>query len=933
MSMINVLIENVNIKALLDSGSCENFLAKSVLRLLPQVKLYNIAPITVTMAHEAAKVIINQYCILNLECLLKSGSRKYTNVRVLIMPDSFHSLILGLPFFKLHNSVQFETKGNLPMLQVCSLKAVSLPSVNSPFRTLTDDVRPVITRSRSYSQEDVIFIKGEVDRLLTDGIIEVSCAPWRAQCLVVVNNAKKRLVIDYSQTIKRFTLPDAYPIPNIEKLINAIAENKYFSQLDLKSAYHQLPLAVEDRAFTAFEANGKLYQFKRLAFGLTNGVACFQRLIDGIVDSQNLKRTYPYLDDNTVAGRTSDEHDENVEKFLLTAKQHGLTLNKDKCVFRQTSVKLLGYLVSHNCIKPDPDRLQALLDIRMPTTPKELERLRGLLAYYARWLPKFSERIAPLTNASLPLAPALAQELFALIKELGNASKCRIDPCKVFTLESDASYDAIAATLTQDGKPVAFFSRTLSSSERNHSSVEKEAYAIVESIRRWSHLLLAKRFTVVTDQRSVSFMFDQTHKSSIKNDKIARWRLELMPYTFEIKYRPGPLNVPADALSRKSIKKVSKKRACKSKKLSKVIHVTSLSSSSISKAKLVHDEYSHPGVTRFWAIVKQLNIAVTLEEVREICKNCPVCAKVKPKFAKIAPGKLVQAMRPWDRISLDFKGPLTNTSVGNRFLLIMVDEYSRYPFAFPCKEASAESVIKCLKSVIALFGAPRHVHSDRGTAFMAASVKEFLFKNGINSNHSTPYHPVGNSQCERYVGIVWKTVTLELEQNRLSIHQWDTVVETALASIRALINTSTNETPHNRMFAFERTRVFNDSDYVEAEKVMYLRKFVRNKSEPLVAEKVTIINYNQTYSDILHADGRHDRVSNNDLSPCPNMPEVVEEQPPFGEFLHVPVPIPDNFEQTTPAEEPVAKPREEAAASTTPRRSSRLSRPPDRLNL
>jgi transposase InsO family protein len=153
----------------------------------------------------------------------------------------------------------------------------------------------------------------------------------------------------------------------------------------------------------------------------------------------------------------------------------------------------------------------------------------------------------------------------------------------------------------------------------------------------------------------------------------------------------------------------------------------------------------------------------------------------------------------------------------------MVDEYSRYPFAFPCKEASAESVIKCLKAVIALFGAPRHVHSDRGTAFMAATVKEFLFKNGINSNHSTPYHPVGNSQCVRYVGIVWKTITLELEQNKLSINQWDTVVERALASIRALINTSTNETPHNRMFAFERTRVFNESEYVEAEKIMYLR--------------------------------------------------------------------------------------------------------------
>jgi hypothetical protein len=100
-----------------------------------------------------------------------------------------------------------------------------------------------------------------------------------------------------------------------------------------------------------------------------------------------------------------------------------------------------------------------------------------------------------------------------------------------------------------------------------------------------------------------------------------------------------------------------------------------------------------------------------------------------------------------------------------------------------------------------------------------------------------------------------------------------------------------------------------------------------------VAEKVTVVNYNQSYSDILHADGRHDRVSNNDLSPCPNMPDVVEEQPHIDNFLHVSVPSPDNYGRATPPEGKVANLREEAAALTTPRHSNRISRPPDRLNL
>ena len=109
---------------------------------------------------------------------------------------------------------------------------------------------------------------------------------------------------------------------------------------------------------------------------------------------------------------------------------------------------------------------------------------------------------------------------------------------------------AIAATLNQCGRPVAFFSRTLSPAERCHSSVEKEAYAVVESVPKWRHYLAARHFTLVTDQRSVSYMFSKTHKSKIKNDKLLRWRTELSPYRFDIVYRPGKKNIPADTLSR-----------------------------------------------------------------------------------------------------------------------------------------------------------------------------------------------------------------------------------------------------------------------------------------------------------------------------------------------------------------------------------------------
>ena len=99
------------------------------------------------------------------------------------------------------------------------------------------------------------------------------------------------MVIDYSQTINRFTELDAYPLSKIDHQVHELAKCKLFSTLDLKSAYYQIPLDPKDRVYTAFEANGKLYQYRRLPFGVTNGVSAFQRIIDGIISQSGQQRT------------------------------------------------------------------------------------------------------------------------------------------------------------------------------------------------------------------------------------------------------------------------------------------------------------------------------------------------------------------------------------------------------------------------------------------------------------------------------------------------------------------------------------------------------------------------------------------------------------------------------------------------------------------
>jgi len=194
----------------------------------------------------------------------------------------------------------------------------------TPFKNLTADCHPVAVRSRKYSQ-DRAYINEEVRRLLKEDIIEPSQSPWRAQVVVVKGkNHKRHLARDYSQTINRFTLLDAFPLPNINELINQIAQFRVFSTVDMKSAYHEIPLREEYKPYIAFEASVGLYQFTHLPFGVANGVACFQRIMTQFVQEEKLDAVFPHVGNITICGHSKEDHDEHFKRFFKAAQRRNL---------------------------------------------------------------------------------------------------------------------------------------------------------------------------------------------------------------------------------------------------------------------------------------------------------------------------------------------------------------------------------------------------------------------------------------------------------------------------------------------------------------------------------------------------------------------------------------------------------------------------------
>jgi len=176
---------------------------------------------------------------------------------------------------------------------------------------------------------------------------------------------------------------------------------------------------------------------------------------------------------------------------------------------------------------------------------------------------------------------------------------------------------------------------------------------------------------------------------------------------------------------------------------------------------------------------------------------------------------------------------------------MVVDEYSRFTFAFACKDTSILSVTNCLALLFSLVGFPSYVHSDRATAFMSKELKDYLHSRGIATSHFTTYHPTGNSQCEWCNQTVWKTVPLILKGRNLGPHLWELILPNALHAVRTLLCTATNAFPHERFFSFSRQSMLGRSlpSWMITPGTVLLKTFVRNKSDPL-SEQVDLSDTN-----------------------------------------------------------------------------------------
>jgi hypothetical protein len=241
-----------------------------------------------------------------------------------------------------------------------------------------------------------------------------------------------------------------------------------------------------------------------MPFGLSNAPSTFMRLMNQVLKPFTRKFVVVYFDDILIYSHNLVNHMDHVRKVLEVLRENKLFINLKKCSFMMDQLLFLGFVVSADGIRVDEEKARAIREWPTPKSVGEVRSFHGLATFYRRFVRNFSSIVAPITECMKKGKfnwDDEAKRSFSIIKEkLCTAPVLALpDFDKLFEVECDASIVEIGAVLSQEGKPVEFFSEKLRETRQKWSTYELELYAVLKALKTWEHYLIQREFVLYTD--------------------------------------------------------------------------------------------------------------------------------------------------------------------------------------------------------------------------------------------------------------------------------------------------------------------------------------------------------------------------------------------------------------------------------------------------
>ncbi|MCO5601915.1 hypothetical protein L7F22_056041 [Adiantum nelumboides] len=502
-----------------------------------------------------------------------------------------------------------------------------------------------------------------------------------------------------------------------------------------------------------------------------------------------------FFDDILVYSKTREEHEQHLRQVLEILRTAKLYAKRSKCLFFVEKVAYLGFIVSKDGISPDPAKVEVVVKWPIPQSVSEVRGFLGLTGWCRIFIQDYALISKPLTELTQIDETFIWTEkrdfAFNELKNLLAKSPVLKLPDfeKTFEVIVDACAKGVGGILRQEGHPIAYESRQLRIHERNYPTHDLELLAVVHALKKWRHYLLSQIFELVTDHKSLKWIFTQPEL----NMRQRRWVEFLQEFNFEIKFRPGKENQAADALSRRvATLAISLLSSSLPEEVQQKIQLDDYFGPLIQEIQAqskreyladfiltdgllyykqrmcipfemrsqilieAHDNplAAHPGYHKMFSNLKRDFFWPRMKkDTLDYVRRCLICQKTKAERVKI-PGKLQPLDIPqmkWECISMDFVTGLPKTTGNYDSIFVIVDKLTKVAHLIPVKQtATAADIAQVfVKEIVRLHGIPARIISDRDAKFTSKFWQAMFQSLGTQLNLSTAYHPETDGQTER----------------------------------------------------------------------------------------------------------------------------------------------------------------------------------------